>query len=500
MINGQTNKKIKSINDEIISGRRPSVSINAAIVSLDCFRQIDPSTPGLKKIEANMGRSIVESSVPFDLARPLDDKEVEETIKYCRYDVLSTIEVFKIRWSEYFVAKNMLLSEYPLQKGAYRWNTTTIATNILTKNKIARWGRPVLGEDQEKLIKMVPENVKDFWNHFKTAKPGDAVNVNNFGCDFTFSLGGIHGVNDDGKKRFQNVTFVDVESLYPHLALKLNVLGAESSKTYKSILEKRLAAKRAGNDVLSKSLKLIINSCYGLLRNQYSNLYNPIGALSLCIYGQIIIYDLSKRLYDAGCKLINVNTDGVGFQTANARYIDECKKWQDEYGLTLEEENFKIFVQKDVNNYIGVKENGEIKVKGKDVKRCQKSDIFRNNSLRIVDTALYEKIINNVEPIDTIINNLDKPELFMLVLQAGKTYNGTVDGEGKFYQKVNRVFAAREGVTLYKQRPDGGKVLYPNAPDNMLVFNESLEKFDKQNELDLNFYNELCQKVINRWL
>ena len=45
--------------------------------SLDCFQQIDVSRPSLKKIEGNMGRMILESSVPFTINRPLTHEEYE---------------------------------------------------------------------------------------------------------------------------------------------------------------------------------------------------------------------------------------------------------------------------------------------------------------------------------------------------------------------------------------------------------------------------------------
>ena len=49
---------------------------------------------GLKSFEGFMGNSIKESSVPFDIDRKLTDAEIRETVKYCKYDVEQTLQVF----------------------------------------------------------------------------------------------------------------------------------------------------------------------------------------------------------------------------------------------------------------------------------------------------------------------------------------------------------------------------------------------------------------------
>ena len=46
-----------------------------------------PLDGGLKSLEGFMGNDIRETSVPFDIDRKLTDAELEETVKYCRYDV-----------------------------------------------------------------------------------------------------------------------------------------------------------------------------------------------------------------------------------------------------------------------------------------------------------------------------------------------------------------------------------------------------------------------------
>ena len=51
----------------------------------------------LKQLEAFMGHSIEESSIPFDTDMEFTDEMKAETIKYCTHDVLETVEVLKRR-------------------------------------------------------------------------------------------------------------------------------------------------------------------------------------------------------------------------------------------------------------------------------------------------------------------------------------------------------------------------------------------------------------------
>jgi hypothetical protein len=497
LINGQTNKKIKSINDAIIAGRRPSMHINSAIRSLDCFKQIDPSQPSLKKIEANLGRSIVESKIPFSYDNSFSPSQIEEVIKYCSYDIDSIIEVFKLRKYNYFDVKDLLIREAGLTDSARRYNTTTVATEILTDRNIDQFNYIYLGKKHNKILELVPQKAKVLWDSYESLDKKKVATIEKFNCKIEFSFGGLHGVNYSEQKKFKHVKALDVTSLYPNIILKLGILGSNSDK-YKSILEKRVSVKHTHKQ-LSQALKLVINSCYGLLKNKFSKLYNPLGALSVCIFGQIALYDLCQRLYWNGCKLININTDGVMF-TGPDYYCDIiAKEWQKDWGLQLEFEYYKTFIQKDVNNYIAVKPDGSIKVKGSDVGRYNEPSYFKNNSKRIIDICVVENLINGVDPAITIANNLDKPELFQIILQAGRTFRGVVDENVLAYQKVNRVFAVKEGVKLYKQRPDGTKIHFPDAPNNMLVFNENLSKFNLRNKIDTDFYVKLAQKVLKRW-
>lgn len=73
------------------------------------------------------------------------------------------------------------------------------------------------------------------------------------------------------------------------------------------------------------------------------------------------------------------------------RYLEICSNWCKRTGMELEHDFIKKIIQKDVNNYIYIKEDGQNKSKGAYVKKLSIID----NDLPIVNKAIKEKLINN---------------------------------------------------------------------------------------------------------
>lgn len=493
MLKGKSAEDIKELNDRIITGIAKMKPVTR-FDSLDVFQQIDVSFPSLKKIEGNFGAMIKESSVSFDIDRPLTPEEYEEVVEYCSYDVDMTIEVYKLRIKSYFEPKSALVDM--VGKGQ-NWNTTTLATNALLGNMtLQKWSSIRLNGDDFtdlSMLELVPQEVADLWLNERDDEK--KVTVEEFGCEIEFGFGGLHGVHKT-IKRADNLVLLDVASMYPHIILAINALGKATEK-YNAILEERIAIKHT-DKTKSDALKLILNMVYGLLKNKWSALFNPKAALSVCVYGQVALYQLCKRLSTVGT-IVNINTDGVGF-IPHGDYEHIWHEWEDEFNLTLEEDSFDTFIQKDVNNYIGVK-GDHIKTKGGDVSRYGQDNWFKNNSARVLDIALVDHILHGKSVIDTLVENLDKPRLYQYILQAGRTYQGTFDGEENKYQKINRIFPTRKGdLCLYKKREDDGLVKFPDAPDKMFVWNDDLTKLEGfERIVDLNHYAEIINKRLENW-
>jgi len=503
---------IKATNDKIISGERFSGRKSPLIRSLDTMQQIDVSHPSLKQIEGNMGISIVESSVDFNIGRPLTDAEREEMLFYCRHDVAATVDIFNLRQKSYFDTKESLLTMMPEDKrtSAARWNTTTLSANILLGDTgLVAWEKHEVPAKYWRNVEEIPSTVWDMWEDITgsmeavTGK-GRSVKIKAYGCTFVFGLGGLHGAPDKPLVA-SNIKLADVGSMYPSLIKMLRALG-DATDLYDSIRLERLAIKHS-DPVRAGALKLVLNSVYGLFKSKYSALFNPMASATVCIYGQIALFKLCGMLHDAGYKIINANTDGVAFvddPELGGAYLYICKEWEKEFeGLLLEVDEFDKWIQKDVNNYIAT-HDGQIKVKGGEVNKYHKDKFFSNNNIRIVQKALVDNLVYGTPVYKTFMDNLDKPILWQYILKAGGTFQGVQDAAGVWQNNVNRVFAAKPeypGTTkLYKIRKDGGQVNFPDSPERMFIWNGDLKDIpDFKEMIDLDHYMDLVNKKLRGW-
>ena len=512
MLNGAKSMPgtLKAINDTIIAGKYAGDKLKE-IRSLDTMQQIDVSHPSLKQIEGNMGSSIVETTVSFDIGRPLTDEEREEMLFYCRHDVGATVDIYKLRKKSYFEVKEGLCAMLPddLSEIAYRWNTTTISANILLGNgRLSLWLHHKVPDNLWRNVPGIPEEVWKMWEDCTTEEAvngkGKSKTIKAFGCNFVFGMGGLHGAPSK-PIRCGRVKHKDVASMYPSAIVALNALG-NSPELYDSMRKERISIKHS-DPVKAAALKLVLNSVYGNFKNKYSALNNPMASATVCIYGQIALFSLCRELHKAGYQIINANTDGVVY-VDDPRLQDRDEMitewWEEEFpGFSLETDYFSEWIQKDVNNYIAVEEDGKITVKGGDVNKYQTDKFFSNNSTRIIQIAMVEQLVHGTDPFDTFAANLDKPILWQYILKAGSTFLGVQDASGEWQNKVNRVFAAADGVPftkLYKIRSDGAQVNFPDVPERMYLWNEDVNDIpDFKSIIDQGYYYQLVTEKLKGW-
>lgn len=94
-------EEVKEVNDWIICGGQgwecPMLrDVYWKFNNIDIMDDVQHGL-SLKAIEGHLGMSIEESSVPFDIDRPLTATELEETIHYCKHDVDATEHLVQLR-------------------------------------------------------------------------------------------------------------------------------------------------------------------------------------------------------------------------------------------------------------------------------------------------------------------------------------------------------------------------------------------------------------------
>lgn len=537
MLNGGDNQRVKEHNDFIIGGsgggwEYPFIQFQKKpFRSFDLRDDIDKSL-SLKAIEGNLGLQIVESSVPFDIDRPLTPKELEEVIYYCKNDVDATVRLYNAR-SEYLKSKRIVAEMYDLSP-----EEALGLTNAKLSARVLGAKSAELDDERDYQIppqldeNLIPEPVLAFFMQIRDKSiPDEALyekkldlvyRTSGGECPVTYAWGGVHGAKSaffaeaTGNRLIVNY---DVASLYPNSMINFGYCsrGMADPDAYKKLVETRLAAKKAGDKEKANALKLVVNTVYGAMLNEYNDLADRRAGRSVCISNQLAVTQLIVMLGNAleTLDFININTDGLMFyidRSEDDRAAQIVAKWCEITGFEMERDDFTKVIQKDVNNYIGVTTGGKIKSKGGYVKQYRGGD-FSANSLVIVQKAIVENLLNGT-PVEETINSAESIFDFQMVAKTGRTYDRSVhyiDGKPVELQKVNRIYATadeRYGQVkkqkLVREKKVRGKVVkldppllqedtVAECPDHAIVDNENRLTLS---DIDKSFYIDMAKKRI----
>lgn len=279
-----------------------------------------------------------------------------------------------------------------------------------------------------------------------------------------------------------------------------------SPEVFENVLEQRMKAKAAGDKATANALKLVVNTTYGAMLNQYNDLFDPLMGRSVCITGQLFLLEMAQNLYQnvEDLVIVQLNTDGVMIEFYEDQYEEVLaivNEWQSRTGFELEEDSVALIAQKDVNNYVEVQPNGSVKIKGGYLVRgIAPAGAFNvNNNACIVATALKEYFVNGT-PVEDTINGCNDIFQFQLIAKAGVKYREAyhlVDGEKVPVQKVNRVYATKDeryGKLFKVKAENDSTAKIEMLPEHCIIDNDNHLTID---DVDKTFYIEMAKKRIN---
>lgn len=556
MILGGSNVEVKRHNDFIIGGGNgwefPFIQYQKKpFNSFDLRDDIADKGLSLKAVEGNLHLPIVESSVPFDIDRPLTPEELEEVIAYCKNDVDATCRLYQERKTDYIDSKILVSQMYgvPIEEGIGLTNAKLSARVLNAKHESRDDERDYhvpecLDQD------LIPAKILDFFMQirdlsipatklFGTGKQGSKgmtldvwVETASGRCPVTYAWGGVHGAKPAFTAEATAERLIvnyDVSSLYPNSMINFGYCSRsmEDPDAYKKLVATRLEAKKAGETEKATALKLVVNTVYGAMLNQYNDLADRRAGRSVCITNQLAMTQLIVMLASR-CQtidFININTDGLMFfidKTEDTLSSEIVSEWCQITGFEMERDDFEKVIQKDVNNYIGIKVGGKMKTKGGFVS-LYKGGNFKTNSLPIIDKAVVEYLVKGTPPEETIRSETDIFQ-FQSIVKTGGTYEGSyhyINGERVEIQKVNRVYAVNNPIygqivkgkwITEKRKKDKatGKMIsepvdppvwqestIPECPDHAFVDNENTLAIA---DLNLSYYIEMAKSRIDKYI
>lgn len=466
---------VKQINDFIIVEKRDGWEhwfLRRNKFWFDSFDLMDDTREGtsLKHIEAHLGWNIEETQVDFNIDRPLTQKELDDTIFYCKWDVWATAKVLTLR-KNYLDCKIQLgrISDLSDTKALYCTNAVLTA-KYLGATFVARDDGREYEYPANMRTEIIPREILAFFDQLGDMSIPDSVlfkrNLKDFdigGCPCTYAWGGVHGSLSQYYEKATITRVIqnrDVSSLYPSLLILYNYISRNCAdpKKFENTYRERLAAKHCGDKKTASTLKNPLNTTSGAQDQPSNPLYDPKNARGMRISGQLFLTELVMALLGA-CKtfkLLNLNTDGLMYSVDKTELplVDEiCAEWEQRTRFELETDNIDRVYIKDVNNLLFVDTDGKVKTVGGYLNYgiAEKGGWSINNNHTIVKKAVIQYFVDGTPVEETIYRCTDIHE-FQIIAKAGGGYSSVYrippdfEDRKKRWQKENS-YKVPNGVT-----------------------------------------------------
>ena len=487
----------------------------------------------LKEMQVTMQYKNVEEFV-VDWHQDLPEKDIDRLISYNINDVESTEELLyrckdllelRIETEKDFGLPCLSLDRVNL--GDRLLQLKVMEKTGLNKKQLENMKSPANYVDLEKVIfpwikfesPILQKKLTDMKNQHNVS-PGRKGYINTFmfgEMKVTIGVGGIHGDNGTciiKPNEDELLLDSDVNSLYPSLMRMYHLyppkLKDVLGQIFPQIIDDRLEFKRTGQKNKNETYKYMLNGVSGKMQDETSWLFSPFTVMQVRINGQLLLLMLAERLLKLGCKLYQINTDGILYKLKKSKYEElqqVLKEWEKLTMLTLETEEFTQFYQLAINDYFGVEPNNKIKKKGFFL-----TDIELGKGLtpKIIPEAIINYFVHNIPVEDTIKSCKDICK-FLQAEKTGKQW--TVEYNEQIQQRINRFYVSNSGYYLWKWKLDdtGRKSYQIMLKDhgvrlhNKFYSDEDLqwkysqgETFQSIYDIDYQYYINQCIKVIEK--
>lgn len=520
------------VNDKLIKeGKKPfQVVKNAKKYPLNDYDTI-LKDKSLKQLEAFMGDDIRETEVDFNIDRPLTQEEIEQTLYYNHHDVIEVLRVLDYCWDD-FEGQLDIIELYGLDMSYFTKTKVQLAVSPKILNAVdqhtlddefdIRLPETIQLSDKYRFIPEWYMNPKN-WRYKEHLRSEDNQHNNQLCCTVAgiphvFAWGGCHGA-DDKEAVFEGIILhADVASMYPTTDIEYSLLSRKfkNPDDFKQMRDFRLKLKSEKNPK-NKALKPMINGVYGAGKDRNNPSYDPLMANLTCIFGQMFILDLIDKL-EPYCRLLQTNTDGIFVLCENEEMKNKVIEITNQVGerlkMEFEIDEYTKLIQKDVNNYIAVKKNGELECKGAMVKFNKPID----NDLPILNDAVRNYLAYDI-PVEQTINECEEYIKFQKVIKLSAKYkeiwygNGVSGKDNKITSingellkgKVHRVFASKRQLdgSIYKLKIEKGVKSYEqfaNTPTHLFIDNEDVHDKSIPEYLDKEYYINEAKKRIDMFL
>ena len=518
-LDGATCEQLKAASDAIIIGGLKSWQVRDKFGGVDLSLMVDhidlievaPGEVGLKLYGGRLNsKRLRDLPIEPDASITVNDRKV--LVEYCCNDLETTIDLYKklepqikLResMSEEFgidlrsksdaqIAEAVIRSEVEkrLQKRVYRPEIHPAYTFKYVPPSYITFA----SDGMKQAIKLIEDATFTLNDKGSVELPRilESMRLRIGNGVYRMGIGGLHSseacVSHKSDWNYQLIDR-DVVSYYPNIILTQGLypahMGLQFLEVYRSLVERRIEAKRNGNKVMADALKICVNGSFGKLGSKWSVLYSPDLLIQVTLTGQLALLMLIESLEEAGITVVSANTDGVVSKcpTDKLNILNAIiMAWELVSGLETEETRYSALYSRDVNNYLAIKSDGYVKTKG----AYATTDIGKNpNSTICVDAVI--KYLTDGTPVEQSITGCLDVRKFLTVRQV----KGGALYDGQYLGKAVRWYYAAGEARCIEYKNNGNKVARSDGARPLMELPDSLPS-----DIDYQFYIDEAKSIL----
>ena len=372
--------------------------------------------------------------------------------------------------------------------------------------------------------------------HLKTNNDSGWFEVTINNLTYTIATGGLHSQDiprelksklikidssSTGENIWSNITddsyvYVhwDISSFYPSIMDVYRIAPAHINegvfvKLIHWLKETRVTAKHSKEDyidgipkdVLAQVLKIVINSIYGKLGFEKGDICDRLAVLKVTINGQLMIMMLCEELELNGIEVMSANTDGIVVKLYKRKKEDFeriAANWKQLTKLDADSEEYKCYINRDINNYVIEELNGKVSYKGALNPNMYLVDLQKGYDMPIVAQAvvnyfLYDKPI--LETLYECTNILD----FCKIQNISRSFHieYTLGNTKQVLQRNVRFYVTNKGGIIEKVNDSTMQRSNMCAGNQVIVLNSLDDQRIEYRNICYSYYYKEALKIID---
>lgn len=345
-----------------------------------------------------------------------------------------------------------------------------------------------------------------------------------YGTTYTLATGGLHSKDIPGvlksTDKYEYIHY-DISSFYPSVMVAYNIAPKHLNKSVFTKMvdyfrttrikakhtkdEVEQVIKGVHNKISAEALKIVINAIYGKFGFAEYFLYDRFAQMQVTINGQLMVLMVIEALELEGIHVVSANTDGIIVKLPldkKDKFDEITDAWCKQNKLGADSEIYKIFVTRDINNYVNQQIDDTIEYKGALDPKQYIKDLKKGYDMPVVAKAVCDYFLKGIPVMETLRNHKDILD-FCKTQNVGHQFDVVYDivKDGQVVtiksQRHVRFYVSMQGIIVYKKNKlsEQKSVLASGLP--VTILNSLDDKSIEDRNIDYKYYYNEAYKIIN---